>query len=58
MLKRPWLPVTLLLLTGGRACESLRRHKAIPEAEAQEALKEVGAELRGARQRLAALRGE
>jgi thioredoxin-related protein len=37
--------------------ESLRRHAAIPEGEAQQALKESGEELRRARDRLAALRG-
>jgi hypothetical protein len=37
--------------------ESLRRHAAIPEREAQQALKESGEELRRARERLAALRG-
>jgi hypothetical protein len=37
--------------------ESLRRHAAIPEGEAQQVLKESGEELRRARERLAALRG-
>jgi thioredoxin-related protein len=37
--------------------ESLRQHAAIPEGEAQQALKESGEELRRARERLAALRG-
>jgi thioredoxin-related protein len=37
--------------------ESLRRHVAIPEGEAQQALKESGEELRKAQERLAALRG-
>jgi hypothetical protein len=41
-----------------RTYQSLRRHKAIPEQEAQEALKEFGDELRWAKERLAALRGE
>jgi hypothetical protein len=41
-----------------RACETLRERRAIAEKEAQEALKEYRAELRWARERLAAAPGD